>query len=164
VRARVWLDLKTPNQAKVWFAAGDQPATARRVVPTSARIDQVAAAKIAEIILAALTAPEGALVAEPSGESPPGLTAAAPPGAEPGTWVSRRCSNGGPPPRGLGRRALAAIELEATTLGVHAIHLGVRPENARALALYRASGYQAPPRIIVSKRLATARPCDDSRR
>ncbi len=70
-----------------------------------ARIDQVAAAEIAEIILAALTTPEGALVAEPSGESPPGLTAAAPPGAEPGTWVSRRCSNGSPPTRPGGARS-----------------------------------------------------------
>ena len=86
VRARVWLDLKTPNQAKVLFAAGDQPPTARRVVATAARIDQVAAAEIAEIILAALTAPQDALVAAASGEPPPQLAAAAPPGAEPGTW------------------------------------------------------------------------------
>jgi hypothetical protein len=86
VRARVWLDLKTPNQAKVLFAAGDQPPTAGRVVPTAARIDQVAAAEIAEIILAALTAPQGALEAAPSGERPPQLAAVAPPGAGPGTW------------------------------------------------------------------------------
>jgi hypothetical protein len=81
VRARVWLDLMTPNQAKVLFAAGDQPPTAPRVVPTAARIDQVSAAVIAEIILAALTAPQAAIVAAPSGMQPPQLAAAAPPGA-----------------------------------------------------------------------------------
>jgi hypothetical protein len=69
VRSRVWLDLQTPNQAQVLFAAGDQPATARRVVPTAARIDQVAAAEIAEIILTALLAPQGEVAAAaPSGD------------------------------------------------------------------------------------------------
>jgi hypothetical protein len=88
VRARVWLDLKTPNQAQVLFAVGEQPSTAGRVVPTAARIDQVAAAEIAEIILTALVAPEGALAAARlSGERPPQLAAAPAPGPQPGgTW------------------------------------------------------------------------------
>jgi hypothetical protein len=85
VRARVWLDVQRPNQAQILFAAGDQPATARRVVPTAARIDQVAAAEIAEIILAALLDPGGALaVAAPSGDRPPEVAVAG--GREQGTW------------------------------------------------------------------------------
>jgi hypothetical protein len=87
VRARVWLDLKTPNQAKVLFATGDQVPTAGRVVPTAAHIDQVAAAEIAEIILSALMAPEGALAAAaPPGQRPPQLSAAPPPSAPRETW------------------------------------------------------------------------------
>jgi hypothetical protein len=81
VRGRVWLDLQTHSQAEVLFAAGDQPPTARRVVPTAARIDQVGAAEIAEIILAGLLAPQGALAASaPSSERAPGLP------ATPGPW------------------------------------------------------------------------------
>jgi hypothetical protein len=87
VRARVWLDLKTPDRAQVLFSPGDQPPTASRVVPTAARIDQVAAAEIAEIILSALLAPEGALSATaPPVERPPQLSAAPPSEAPPGTW------------------------------------------------------------------------------
>jgi hypothetical protein len=84
VRSRVWLDLQTPNEAQFLFAAGDQPATTRRVVPTAARIDQVAAAEIGEIILAALLAPQGALAAAPSGDRSAALVLAA--GGEQGTW------------------------------------------------------------------------------
>jgi hypothetical protein len=80
VRGRVWLDLRTPNQAEVLFAAGDQRPTARRVVPTAARIDQVGAAEIAEIILAGLLAPEGALATSGA----PGLVAA--PATEQEPW------------------------------------------------------------------------------
>jgi hypothetical protein len=82
VRARVWLDLQTPSQAQILFAAGDQPPTGRRVVPTAARIDQVAAAELAEIILAGLLAPQGALAGTPSLERAP----AAALDAEQGTW------------------------------------------------------------------------------
>ena len=83
VRARVGLDLKTMGRAEVLFVAGDQPLSAR-MVPTAARIDHVAAAEIAEIILAAVIAPSVALAA-PSGERPPQLAAAAPLAA-PGAW------------------------------------------------------------------------------
>ena len=83
VRARVWLDLKTMGRAEVLFAAGDQPPSAR-MVPTAARFDDVAAAEIAEIVLAAVIAPQGGLAA-PSGERPPQLAAAAPQ-EEPGAW------------------------------------------------------------------------------
>jgi hypothetical protein len=84
LRARVWLDLQTPGQAQILFAAGDQPPTGRRVVPTAARIDQVAAAEIAEIILAGLLAPQGVLGGTPSPERAPELAAALEP--EPGSW------------------------------------------------------------------------------
>ena len=87
LRARVWLDLRTPSEAQVLFAAGDQPATARRPVATAGRIDQVAAAEIAEIILAALLAPEGALAAAtPSGERAAQLAAMPAPAHQRGTW------------------------------------------------------------------------------
>jgi len=56
---------------------------------------------------------------------------------------------------GYGRSALAAIEHAASALGVRAIHLMVRPENAIARSLYESSGYEAPPRILLSKRLGT---------
>jgi hypothetical protein len=84
VRARVWLDLQTRRQAQLLFAVGDQAPIAR-VVPTAARIDEVAAAEIAEIILATLLAPEGALAgSRPSGEAAPELAPTA--AAVPGTW------------------------------------------------------------------------------
>jgi hypothetical protein len=82
VRARVWLDLKTANQAQILFAAAERAPTGR-VVPTAARIDEVAAAEISEIILAALLAPEGAFSAP--APSPPQLRSA-PALAEPGIW------------------------------------------------------------------------------
>lgn len=57
--------------------------------------------------------------------------------------------------RGAGRAALRAIEAEARTLGVRAIHLGVRPENARACRLYKKAGYETQPRDFLTKRLGT---------
>jgi ribosomal protein S18 acetylase RimI-like enzyme len=56
---------------------------------------------------------------------------------------------------GCGRSALAAIEAAARALEVRAIHLMVRPENAIARSLYESSGYEAPPRLFLSKRLGT---------
>ena len=53
----------------------------------------------------------------------------------------------------MGREALALIEEEASALGVRAIHLMVRPENAPARALYQTSGYRSPPRLFLSKLL-----------
>lgn len=55
--------------------------------------------------------------------------------------------------RGIGSRALIAIEDAARALDVHAIHLMVRPENEPAARLYRAHGYQSPPRVFLSHRL-----------
>ena len=54
---------------------------------------------------------------------------------------------------GRGRAALAAVEGAARALDVRAIHLMVRPENAVAHSLYTSSGYEAPPRLLLSKRL-----------
>lgn len=56
---------------------------------------------------------------------------------------------------GHGRSALAAIEAAASALEARAIHLMVRSENAVARALYTSSGYEAPPRLFLSKRLAS---------
>jgi ribosomal protein S18 acetylase RimI-like enzyme len=56
--------------------------------------------------------------------------------------------------RGIARVALARIETASLELGVHAIHLMVRPENRPAVALYASAGYAAPPRTFLSKVLA----------
>jgi ribosomal protein S18 acetylase RimI-like enzyme len=55
---------------------------------------------------------------------------------------------------GVGRAALAAVEDEARAAGAGALHLMVRPENTAAVRLYAAAGYQSPPRVLLSKRLA----------
>ena len=55
---------------------------------------------------------------------------------------------------GVGREALALIEEEASALGVRAIHLMVRPENAPARALYQTSRlHKSPPRLFLSELL-----------
>jgi diamine N-acetyltransferase len=55
--------------------------------------------------------------------------------------------------QGIGAQALALIELAAESLGVHAIHLMVRPENLSAVRLYQAHGYRPPPRLLLTHRL-----------
>ena len=60
--------------------------------------------------------------------------------------------------RGIGGRTMAALEAEAAALGARAIHLMVRPENAPTVALYRSAGYEPPPRVLLSKRLAPPGP------
>lgn len=55
--------------------------------------------------------------------------------------------------RGLGQRAMAFLEAEARALGIQALHLEVGAENARALALYRRSGFRDNGRRLMSKRL-----------
>jgi ribosomal protein S18 acetylase RimI-like enzyme len=55
---------------------------------------------------------------------------------------------------GRGRSALAAIESAAGALGIRAVHLMVRLENTTARGLYESAGYQSPPRLFLSKRLA----------
>ena len=49
--------------------------------------------------------------------------------------------------------ALTLIEAEAKRLGIHAIHLMVRPQNTAALRLYQSVGFQAAPRVLLTHRL-----------
>jgi len=46
--------------------------------------------------------------------------------------------------RGLGAAALKLVEKRARAGGAKAVSLGVRPENAAALSLYRRAGYGDP--------------------
>ena len=54
--------------------------------------------------------------------------------------------------RGAGSAALALLDPELRTRGVHALHLQVRPDNP-ALRLYRRSGFVDSPRITMTRRL-----------
>jgi GNAT superfamily N-acetyltransferase len=56
--------------------------------------------------------------------------------------------------RGSGRTALRAIVDEARRLGVRALHLEVEDENETAERLYRAEGFQATARRILTHRLS----------
>jgi ribosomal protein S18 acetylase RimI-like enzyme len=55
--------------------------------------------------------------------------------------------------RGLGRQAMAFLEAQARELGIKALHLEVGAENARALGLYRRSGFRDNGRRLMCKRL-----------
>ena len=55
--------------------------------------------------------------------------------------------------RGLGPLLLEAVEREAAACDVHALHLLVRPDNPKALAVYHARGFTQNPRVFLSKRL-----------
>lgn len=55
--------------------------------------------------------------------------------------------------QGLGRRLLAAVELELRAADIRALHLMVRPDNAEARALYDDVGFVEVPRRILTKRL-----------
>jgi ribosomal protein S18 acetylase RimI-like enzyme len=55
--------------------------------------------------------------------------------------------------RGLGRQAMAFLEAQARELGIKALHLEVGTENARALGLYRRSGFRDNGRRLMCKRL-----------
>ncbi len=57
--------------------------------------------------------------------------------------------------RGLGRAVMAAIEARVRACGALVMHLMVRPENEPALRLYRAVGFESPPRVFLTKALAT---------
>ena len=63
-------------------------------------------------------------------------------------WIIPEARGGG-----MGRAALAAIEIEASRLGVRALHLMVRHENVEARGLYESAGFRAPPRETLTKRL-----------
>ena len=54
---------------------------------------------------------------------------------------------------GAGGGALALLDPELRALGVHALHLQVRPDNP-ALRLYQRRGFGASPRIVRPRRLA----------
>jgi ribosomal protein S18 acetylase RimI-like enzyme len=56
--------------------------------------------------------------------------------------------------RGLGTLVLPLVEALATRHGARALHLMVKPENERALRLYRSAGFQSPPRLFMTKVLA----------
>ena len=53
---------------------------------------------------------------------------------------------------GAGGAALALLDPELRALGVHALHLQVRPDNP-AFRLYERSGFVAVPRVIMTRRL-----------
>jgi ribosomal protein S18 acetylase RimI-like enzyme len=55
--------------------------------------------------------------------------------------------------RGLGKELLAAAEEAARAGGAKALHLGVLPENAVALRLYRGAGYLPWTRLAFTKLL-----------
>jgi len=55
--------------------------------------------------------------------------------------------------RGLGREAMRWIEATAKEHGARALHLMVRHENTPALRLYLGSGFEEPPRKLLSKAL-----------
>jgi ribosomal protein S18 acetylase RimI-like enzyme len=55
--------------------------------------------------------------------------------------------------RGLGRELVQAAERIAREGGAGAVHLMVRPENAPALALYRRAGFEAVPRLLMTKKI-----------
>ena len=56
--------------------------------------------------------------------------------------------------RGLGRLLLEHAQVLAQRCDVRALHLAVRPENASALRVYRAAGFEDSGRILFSKPLA----------
>lgn len=56
--------------------------------------------------------------------------------------------------RGMARRLLDEAERLMRAQGVRALHLGVRPENERAVALYGRAGYRPSPLTFLTKRLA----------
>ncbi|MEZ4404128.1 MAG: GNAT family N-acetyltransferase [Kofleriaceae bacterium] len=54
---------------------------------------------------------------------------------------------------GVGAAALALLEPQLRELGVHALHLQVRPDNP-ARRLYERAGFVASPRVVMTRRLA----------
>jgi ribosomal protein S18 acetylase RimI-like enzyme len=54
--------------------------------------------------------------------------------------------------QGAASAALALLDPELRALGVHALHLQVRPDNP-AFRLYQRSGFVASPRVVMTRRL-----------
>jgi ribosomal protein S18 acetylase RimI-like enzyme len=57
--------------------------------------------------------------------------------------------------RRLGSTVLPLVEALAARHGARALHLMVRPENEAAVRLYRRAGFSSPPRVFLTKSLAT---------
>jgi GNAT superfamily N-acetyltransferase len=57
--------------------------------------------------------------------------------------------------RGMGKLVLARAEAMAAAYGAHALHLMVRHENEPARRLYASAGYTSPPRLFLTKKIAT---------
>jgi ribosomal protein S18 acetylase RimI-like enzyme len=55
--------------------------------------------------------------------------------------------------RGLGREVMRQIETRAKEHGAQALHLMVRHDNTAALRLYLGTGFEEPPRKLLSKSL-----------
>ncbi len=62
-------------------------------------------------------------------------------------WIDEAARGGG-----TGAAALAALEAELAVHDVRALHLQVRPDNP-AKRLYERAGYEASPRIVMTRRL-----------
>ena len=58
--------------------------------------------------------------------------------------------------RGIATRALPLVEALAIGHGARALHLMVLPHNDAAVRLYRRAGFTAPPRVFLSKALASS--------
>ena len=59
--------------------------------------------------------------------------------------------------KGIGRRAMEFVEVEAVELGVNAIHLEVTDGNDPAIGLYRRVGYAGNERFLMTKWLNRGR-------
>lgn len=57
--------------------------------------------------------------------------------------------------QGLGRRLLESTVQHLQQRNVLAVHLVVRPDNPRARSLYEAHGFEASPRILMTKALTS---------
>ena len=57
--------------------------------------------------------------------------------------------------RGIGRRAMEFVEVQARGMGVNALHLEATHDNQPAIELYRRVGYFMHQRFLMTKRLAT---------
>ena len=62
-------------------------------------------------------------------------------------WIDPEARNAG-----AGAAALALLDPELRALEVRALHLQVRPENP-ALRLYQRCGFEASPRVVMTRRL-----------
>jgi ribosomal protein S18 acetylase RimI-like enzyme len=59
---------------------------------------------------------------------------------------------------GIARRLLEAVAREVRRAGAAALHLLVRPDNAKARALYRKAGFDEIPRLMMTRQLPRRAP------